>query len=253
MSYLAVDSISVRFGGLQALDNLTFSVQMGKITCLIGPNGAGKTTIFNAITGFRKPDAGHVSFLGRSLNGLSPQKIVEAGIARTFQNLRLFVDLSVLDNLMVALPGQFGEGPVGAIFRPVHTSRLNRKRVIDAERVLAQVGLASRAHDLVRNLSYGEQKLLSIARVLATGADLLLLDEPASGLDAEALDSAMTLLRDLQAQGKTLLVVEHNTRVVQRIADDVLFLHQGRLLAQGAPQDIIHDPHLTEIYFGGVL
>ncbi|HEY1723019.1 MAG TPA: ABC transporter ATP-binding protein [Magnetospirillaceae bacterium] len=253
MAYVVVDGISVRFGGLQALDSCSFSIKEGEITCLVGPNGAGKTTIFNAVTGFLKPDAGTVRFRDRLITGLKPQAIVRAGIARTFQNLRLFTEMSVLDNLMLALPEQFGEEPLTAIFRPIRTQKLGRERGRVAERALAETGLTARAHDLVRNLSYGEQKMLSIARVLATGADLLLLDEPASGLDAEALDGAMALLRRLQAEGKTLLVVEHNTRVVQRIADTVMFLHQGRLLAQGSPDEITRDPHLTEIYFGGVL
>ena len=253
MAYMEVDGVSIQFGGLRALDGCSFSIKEGEITCLVGPNGAGKTTIFNVITGFLKPDSGQVRFRDRLLTGLTPQAIVRAGVARTFQNLRLFVELSVLDNLLIALPRQFGDEPMRAIFRPIRTRRHSREQEGIAQRALEETGLAARAHDMVRNLSYGEQKMLSIARVLATGADLLLLDEPASGLDAEALESAMTLLRRLQSEGKTLLVVEHNTRVVQRIADTVMFLHQGQLLAKGVPDEITRDPHLTEIYFGGVL
>ena len=251
--YLGVADVAVHFGGLQALSGTTFAVERGRITCLVGPNGAGKTTIFNVITGFLRPANGAVAFQGRPLVGLKPQAIVRAGIARTFQNLRLFLDLTALDNVLIALPGQFGEGPVGAIFRPFHTARRQSEEREKARAVLAEVGLAERADDVVRNLSYGEQKLLTVARVLATGAELLLLDEPASGLAAGALDRVMALLRALREGGKTLLVVEHNTRVVQKIADEVLFLHQGRLLAQGAPERIIADPKLAEIYFGGAL
>jgi branched-chain amino acid transport system ATP-binding protein len=251
--YLAVAELKKRFGGLQALDGTTFKVERGRITCLVGPNGAGKTTIFNIITGFLRPEAGSVTFNGQSLDGLRPQAIVRSGIARTFQHLRLFADLTALDNVLVGIAGQFGEEPVGAIFRPLHAARVQRRRREDARERLAHVGLAERANERVRNLSYGEQKLLTIARVLATGAELLLLDEPASGLAAGALDQVMALLRRLQAEGKTLLVVEHNTRVVQQIADEVLFLHQGHLLAQGEPASIIADPALAEIYFGGAL
>ena len=236
---------------LRALRECTFTIEQGRITCLVGPNGAGKTTIFNVITGFLKPDEGSVAFRGRKLDGLRPQAIVHAGIARTFQNLRLFTDLTALDNVMVGIGSQFGEEPIGAIFRPLHTARAQTQRRETALATLEHVGLADRAHDLVRNLSYGEQKLLTVARVLATGAELLLLDEPASGLSAGALDAVMALLRRLQSEGKTLLVVEHNTRVVQQIADDVLFLHQGHLMAQGTPEHIISDPALAEIYFGG--
>jgi branched-chain amino acid transport system ATP-binding protein len=251
--YLAVAGLNKRFGGLQALNDCSFTTEQGRITCLVGPNGAGKTTIFNVITGFLKSDEGSVAFRGRKLDGLRPQAIVHAGIARTFQNLRLFTDLSALDNVMVGIAAQFGEEPLGAIFRPLHTARMQARRRQEAIATLEHVGLADRAHDLVRNLSYGEQKLLTVARVLATGAELLLLDEPASGLSAGALDAVMGLLRRLQSEGKTLLVVEHNTRVVQQIADDVLFLHQGHLMAQGTPERIISDPALAEIYFGGAL
>lgn len=252
-AYLEAEGLEVRFGGLRALQDCSFTVQQGKITCLVGPNGAGKTTIFNVITGFLRPDAGMVRFRGQPLIGWRPQAIVAAGIARTFQNLRLFNDLTALDNVLASLPHQSGEEPVSAIFRPLHVARAQRRRRAEALAILEHVGLSARAGDFVRNLSYGEQKLLIIARVLATGAELLMLDEPASGLSAGALDSVMALLRRLQAEGKTLLVVEHNTRVVQQIADDVLFLHQGHLMAQGSPEAIISDPALAEIYFGGAL
>ncbi|MBS0560739.1 MAG: ABC transporter ATP-binding protein, partial [Proteobacteria bacterium] len=172
---------------------------------------------------------------------------------RTFQNLRLFQDLTALDNVLAAIPGQPGEDALTAILRPLHVARAQRRAREAARATLDHIGLGARADDYVRNLSYGEQKLLTIARVLATGAELLLLDEPASGLAAGALDAIMALLRRLQDEGKTLLVVEHNTRVVQQIADDVLFLHQGHLMARGTPSEIIADPALAEIYFGGAL
>ena len=252
-AYLQVDGLDKSFGGLRALQDCSFTIAQGRITCLVGPNGAGKTTIFNAITGFLKPDAGTVAFRGETLDGLTPQAIVRHGIARTFQNLRLFTDLSALDNVLAGMSGQPGEGPLAAIFRPLHTARAQRIYVDKALATLEHVGLAARAREKVRNLSYGEQKLLTVARVLATGAELLLLDEPASGMSAGALENIMALLRRLQGEGKTLLVVEHNTRVVQQIADDVLFLHQGHLMAQGTPQQIINDPALAEIYFGGAI
>jgi branched-chain amino acid transport system ATP-binding protein len=252
-AYLQVAGLEKSFGGLRALQDCSFAIAQGRITCLVGPNGAGKTTIFNVITGFLKPDQGNVTFRARSLDGLTPQAVVHAGIARTFQNLRLFADLTALDNVMVGLQHQFAEEPLGAIFRPLHAARMQARRRDEALGTLAHVGLADRANERVRNLSYGEQKLLTVARVLATGAELLLLDEPASGLSAGALDNIMALLRRLQNEGKTLLVVEHNTRVVQQIADDVLFLHQGHLMAQGTPQEITTDPALSEIYFGGAI
>jgi branched-chain amino acid transport system ATP-binding protein len=252
-AYLQAKGVDVSFGGLKALNDCSFTVQQGRITCLVGPNGAGKTTIFNVITGFLRPNTGSVSYKGQTLDGWKPQAIVAAGIARTFQNLRLFVDLTAVDNVLTSLPSQSGEEPFAAIFRPFHVATAQRRRRAEALEILNRVGLSARANDFVRNLSYGEQKLLIIARILATGAELLLLDEPASGLSAGALDGVMALLRRLQDDGKTLLVVEHNTRVVQQIADDVLFLHQGHLMAQGSPEMIVNDPALAEIYFGGAL
>jgi branched-chain amino acid transport system ATP-binding protein len=252
-SYLTISGVNKRFGGLQALRDCSFSIGAGKIICLVGPNGAGKTTVFNAITGFLKADSGEVSFKEHRLTGKRPQAIVRLGVARTFQNLRLFTDLTALDNVVSALPDQFGEEPIGATFRPFRTSRAQKALRDKAAAILSDVGLSARAGDFVRNLSYGEQKLLSIGRVLATGAELLLLDEPTSGLSGDALESVMALLRRLREQGRSQLVVEHNTRVVQQIADEVLFLHQGHVRAQGHPQTIIADPALAEIYFGGAL
>ncbi len=252
-AYLQVTDLNKRFGGLQALRDCSFTIAKGRITCLVGPNGAGKTTIFNAITGFLAPDTGHVAFQGTSLDGKTPQQVVRHGIARTFQNLRLFADLTARENVLAGMQDHVGEEPFAAIFRPIHTARTLAAKRLAALDVLAHVGLQDRADTLVRNLSYGEQKLLCIARILATGADLLLLDEPTSGLSGAALTEVMALLRRLQSEGKTLLVVEHNTRVVQQIADDVLFLHHGHLLAHGSPAEIIADPKLAEIYFGGAL
>ena len=253
MAYLAVAGVNQHFGGLQALRDTNFDIEPGRITCLVGPNGAGKTTIFNVITGFQRPDSGSVTFRGKTLDGLAPREIVRAGIARTFQHLRLFLDLTARDNVMIAIGDQFGEEPFGAILRPIHTAREQKRRATAAMEVLEHVGLAHKAHDFARNLSYGQQKLLAIARVLATKAELLLLDEPAAGLSHTALEEIMAVLLRLKAEGKTLLVVEHNTRVVQQIADEVMFLHQGHLMARGAPAKIIGDPALAEIYFGGAV
>ena len=252
-NYLAVESISKHFGGLAALDKCSFSIERNKITCLVGPNGAGKTTIFNVITGFIRPDEGKISFEGQPLNGLAPSEIIHRGIARTFQNLRLFSEMSTLDNVMVYLGGKTAFGPFAALARPWWTQAELRRKTEAALAILKEVGLADKAYDLARNLSFGQQKLLCIARILATGAELLLLDEPASGLHASSLNDVAELVFKLRGQGKTLLVVEHNTRVVQKIADEVLFLHLGHLLARGTADDIVRDPKLAEIYFGGAL
>ena len=251
--YLEVAGVSKSFGGLQALNDCTFTVAHGEISCLVGPNGAGKTTVFNVITGFLRPETGTVTFQGHQLNGMPSRRVVDLGICRSFQNLRLFTDLSALDNVTVYLPSRTDENPFHPLLRPLRGSAERRRRREKAREILDEVGLPGRADDFVRNLSYGEQKLLCVARLLASGAELLLLDEPASGLASEALESMIALLLRLKERGKTFLVVEHNTRVVRRLADRVVFLHQGHVLAQGAPESIIADPALAEIYFGGVL
>ena len=251
--YLQLEGISKRFGGLQALDKCSFTIPRGKTTCLVGPNGAGKTTIFNVITGCLRPDEGTVVFNGRTLNGLPPRAIIRGGIARTFQNLRVFDEMTALDNVIVYLSGDKAVGPIAALARPLHTNAELKRKKERALTLLEEVGLAHKANDVPRNLSFGQQKLLCIARVLATGADLLLLDEPTSGLSQTALTNMVDMVHKLKEKGHTLLVVEHNTRMVQRIADEILFLHQGRLVEQGSPQKILSDPKLAEIYFGGVL
>jgi ABC-type branched-subunit amino acid transport system ATPase component len=251
--YLTVSGVSKRFGGLQALNDCSFTLDQGLITCLVGPNGAGKTTIFNVITGFTRPENGDIRLGEQSLLGLSARRMVDLGICRSFQNLRLFTELSVIDNVTVYLPSKSDENPVRPLLRPFHTWAETRRRREEAMAFLEDVGLAMRAKDIVRNLSYGEQKLLCVARLLASGAKLLLLDEPTSGLSAQALETMLEVVLRLKDTGRTFLVVEHNTSIVQRLADNVVFLHQGHVLAQGEPAEIIARPDLGEIYFGGAL
>jgi branched-chain amino acid transport system ATP-binding protein len=251
--YLTVNNVSKHFGGLQALQQSTFSIERHKTTCLVGPNGAGKTTLFNVITGFEQPDEGEIRFDGKLLNGMSPREVIGEGIARTFQNLRVFEEMTAVDNVIVYLHDDEATGPLDALFRPFHTNASLKRKREAALGFLAEVNLAHKADDLVRNLSFGQQKLLCIARALATGAELLLLDEPTSGLSQSALNAMVETVQKLRDQGRTLLVVEHNTRIVRRIADEIVFLHEGRTMAQGEPDKIMSDPKLSEIYFGGVV
>jgi ABC-type branched-subunit amino acid transport system ATPase component len=209
--------------------------------------------VFNVITGFIRPDSGCVHFRGKALNGMRSRHIVGLGVCRSFQNLRLFNDLSVLDNVTVYLPSRIDENPFRPLLRPMRTEVEGKRRIAEAMSVLEEVGLVHRASDIVRNLSYGEQKLLCVARLMASHAELLLLDEPTSGLSAQALENMIELVLRLRAMGRTFLVVEHNTGIVQRLADSVIFLHQGHVMAQGEPAAIIADPKLGEIYFGGAL
>jgi ABC-type branched-subunit amino acid transport system ATPase component len=253
MAYLTVESVSKRFGGLKALDDCSFTVAPKRTTCLVGPNGAGKTSVFNVITGFIRADEGRIGFHDRDITALSRHEIVQRGIARTFQNLRLFDDMTAADNVVVCLGDETANGPLTAMLRPFHTNAVVRRKTEAAVAILEEVGLGHKAFAPVASLSYGQKKLLCIARVLATGAELLLLDEPTSGLSAGALETMVEMVRKLKDGGKTLLVVEHNTRIVQKIADDVLFLHQGRLIASGTPAEIIENDELGRIYFGGTV
>ncbi|CAH1689670.1 Branched-chain amino acid transport system ATP-binding protein [Hyphomicrobiales bacterium] len=250
MTYLAVSHVTKKFGGLVALDDCSFTIEPGRTSCVVGPNGAGKTSIFNVVTGFIKADTGTVVFKDTDVTELSRHDRIRLGIARTFQNLRLFEELSALDNVLVCLADEAGNGPLVAMFRPFHTEAVLKRKKAEAAALLEEVGLGHKIDAPASSLSYGQKKLLCIARVLATRAELILLDEPTSGLAAGALDAMVAMIHALKARGRTLLVVEHNTRIVQRIADDVLFFHRGRLLAQGTPDEITSNEELGRIYFG---
>jgi ABC-type branched-subunit amino acid transport system ATPase component len=248
---LSVAAVTRSFGGLRALDGCSFALRPGQVTCLVGPNGAGKTTVFDCITGFLKPDAGSIRFDERPIAGLRRREIVRLGIARSFQNLRLFEEMTVIDNVIVCLSDETGNDPITAILRPFHSRAVLKRKTEQARAILDTVGLLAKADHAVTAISFGQQKLLCIARVLATDARLLLLDEPTSGLGATALDTMVALIRQLSGLGKTLLVVEHNTRIVRDIADEVVFMHQGRVLAAGDPTDVLERRDLAQIYFGG--
>lgn len=252
-THLEVHGVDLNFGGLKALDDCSFTAPKGLVTCLAGPNGAGKTTIFNVITGFLKPDSGTIRFRGEAIDALSPKQRVARGIARTFQDLRLFTEMSVSDNVVIYVPDDSGSGPLAALVRPFAAARSLRAKRAKAVAVLERVGLGHKVDAPVTSLSYGQQKLLCIARVLATGAEMLLLDEPTSGLSQSALHEMVAAVERLKADGHTLLIVEHNTRVVKRIADEIVFLHRGHAIRQGTPEVILSDPELERIYFGGVV
>lgn len=250
MTYLTVSGVTKRFGGLTALNDCSFDIEPLRTTCVVGPNGAGKTSVFNVITGFIQADVGSVSFKGEDITRAGRHDRVRRGIARTFQNLRLFEDLTTVENVMVCLKDEDANNPVTAILRPFHTQTVLRRKTEQASALLESVGLGHKLDAEAKSLSYGQKKLLCIARVLATEAELILLDEPTSGLAAAALDNMVEMIHRLKAQGKTLLVVEHNTRIVQRIADDVLFFHRGHMMARGTPAEIMANEELERIYFG---
>ena len=247
---LSVQGVARSFGGIQAVDNCTFEVQSGLITGLIGPNGAGKTTVFNLITGFLSADQGSIRLKGREILGLAPHRVERLGVVRTFQHLRLWNKMSVIENVLLGCATTAGENVFGLFLR-AGAVRVEEQRARErAMEVLRFFGLVDRAHELAEDLAYPEQKLLSMARIFATDAPVMLLDEPTSGLDSESIDRISPMVRRLVDHGKTVLLIEHNIELISELSDQVVFLHQGQVLAAGAPAEIMRDPALTEIYFG---
>ena len=241
--------LAKRFGGIVAVRDFDISIAPGRITGLIGPNGAGKTTAFNLLTGFLQPNEGEVSYRERSLRGLKPHQIVRTGVARSFQDLKLFTNMSVLENVLVALPDQRGDNLLYVYFMPWKVRAEERENLGRAMAILEFVGLGERAGDLASDLSYAEEKLLVVARLLATGAEALLFDEPLSGLAPNALAKVMPVFRRLAESGRTLCIIEHNLDVIRELCSRVVFLDEGRKLAEGTPDELMHDPELSERYF----
>jgi ABC-type branched-subunit amino acid transport system ATPase component len=247
---LAIRGLRKAFGGLLAVDDCTFDVAPRQITGLIGPNGAGKTTIFNLLTGFLRADGGSITLEGREILGRPPHVVERLGVIRTFQHLRLWNKMSVLDNVLLGCRTPVGENVLSLFARPARVRAEEAAARAHARAALDFFGLGARARDLVEDLSYPEQKLLSMARIFATEAAVLLLDEPTSGLDSDSLHRIVPLVRGLVAHGKTVLLIEHNMELISELSDEVVFLHQGHVLARGRPAEITRDPTLTEIYFG---
>jgi branched-chain amino acid transport system ATP-binding protein len=235
MTLLQVVGLTKRFGGVLANHDISFEVAPGELVGIVGPNGAGKSTLFDLITGVTRPDAGTVRLDGHDITGLRPDRISRLGIARTFQKLRPFHQMTALENVMI-----------GALQRTPDLAEA-RERALAA---LAQVGLADRAHVHARGLSTGQRKRLELARALATEPRLLLLDEVTGGVDPGAIPGLVGLVRELHARGLTLLVIEHNMRVIMDLAQRVLALQLGRLIAEGSPDEIMADPRVIDAYLG---
>lgn len=245
-----VRGLSKTFGGVVAADDLQFELRRGAIAALVGPNGAGKTTVFNLLTGFVRPDGGSVRLQGTELVGRSPHEVARAGMVRSFQDVRLVGRLSCLDNVALAVPAQSGESLRELFFRPRASDAVERVVRARAMRWLEFVGMADHSDELTGTLSYGQSKLISIARLLASDAPVLLIDEPASGVDSRWVDEIMALVRAVREEGRTVCIVEHNLSVVQQLADHTYFMEAGRITAQGAIADLMSDPALNEAYFG---
>jgi branched-chain amino acid transport system permease protein len=247
---LEASGLKKYFGGIRAADDLGVRLCRGEVTGLIGPNGAGKTTVFNLLTRAIPPDAGTVVLRDHDVSDWTPNRIAVSGMSRSYQDVRIFGRMSVLDNVMIAIPDQPGERLVNVFLRPLHTRRFEQAARATAMEHLSFVGLAEHADALAGSLPFGDQKLLALARLLATEADVLLLDEPASGIDVDGVERMLELIAKLRDRGKCVCIVEHNLHVVERVADRVYFMEAGKITAEGRMSELMKQERLAEVYFG---
>lgn len=251
MPLLEVKNLTRSFGGLTALSNLDFHVDDGEIVSLIGPNGAGKTTFFNCVTGIYSPTSGSVIFNGEDVSGLRPGRVAEKGISRTFQNIRLFASMTAVDNVMAGCHVRTKSGPLGAVLRTRKTEEEEERTREKAHYLLRFVGLAPRANTIAVNLPYGDQRRLEIARALATEPKLLLLDEPAAGMNHQEIEGLKFLIDRIRSGGVSVFLIEHHMKVVMSISDRVVVLDHGEKLAEGTPSEVRNNPEVIKAYLGG--
>jgi ABC-type branched-subunit amino acid transport system ATPase component len=245
---LSIINVNKKFDGTVALDDFSLEIPRDSITGIIGPNGAGKTTLFNAITGFLPLDSGKIIYNGKNLSKMPSYKIARSGITRTFQQLRLITRMTVKDNILLSFQNQAGEHLKNIFLFPGRVKNQEEKNQEKTNELLAFMGIEEKADDLVEDLSYGQQKMISLACCLASGADLLLLDEPVAGINPEMILKILKIIKKLQEAGKTFVLIEHNIEAVMQVCDRVIFMDEGKKIAEGDPESVRHDPAVIEAY-----